>query len=362
MSALTRSSRFSIFAWLKKVTWLKKIVTAKSDQPSDEYLNFLDVVIAEIPEAALVIDASGNLLRHNQKMEAVFKRDQLAAGTSLASLLDGLNVFSANKIDELSAKSFSEERFATADIDGAEREYRMRILPMPVSDSSQWRMLMMIDITDLVNLQKRRDRTLAILTHDMRTPIASLLAVCRDESLHQLDLQHNVKKHANLLLALIDDFILSIRADNDDYQTEEVLLENLLDEPIYQVRELLQSRAMRLSCDFGEPLFVGVDARLMTRVIVNLLANAVRYGQEASTIQLLAKRSKNANGESTVAIVIENVVGPGQSIKTAEDKGFGMGLGFIRAVVGKHHGQFYQHISSEAGAVARVEVILPVIS
>jgi signal transduction histidine kinase len=361
MNSLTKLTRSSIFAWLNEATWFKKIVMAKPHQPSDEYLNFLDVVIAEIPEAALVIDASGNLLRHNPKMEAVFKPEQLATGTALASLLDGLNVFSANKIAELSAKSFSEERFATLDIQGAEREYRMRILPMPVSDSSQWRMMMM-DITDLVNLQKRRDRTLAILTHDMRTPIASLLAVCRDENLSQLDLKHNVKKHANLLLALIDDFILSIRADNDDYQTEEILLENLLDEAIYQVRELLQSRDMRLSCDFGEPLFVGVDARLMTRVMVNLIANAVRYGQQASTIQLLAKRSKNASAESAVTIIIENVVGTGQSIKLNEDKGFGMGLSFIRAVVGKHHGQFYQHISADAGTIARVEVVLPVIS
>lgn len=354
MNPITKRFEFSMPSWLR---W-----GGKSSKLSDSHLSFLDVVVGEIPEAVLIIDELGGVLRHNQRMEAVFANSKLVEGASLASLLDCLDVFSAEKIAEIAGKPFSEERFATRDINGGLREFRMRILPMPVSANRHWRMMMMVDITDLVNLQKQRDRTLAILTHDMRTPIASLLAVCRDEAQSQVELVGNVKKHASFLLSLIDDFILSIRAEDNIYPTEEVLLETLLDEAIYQVRELVEDRNMSLSCDFGAPLFVSVDARLMTRVVVNLISNAVRHGLEATQIQLTAKQDVSTAGRALVRISISNIVAAKTTAKATVDKGFGMGFDFVRSVVAKHNGYFSQNITSEAGATASVEIVLPVVS
>lgn len=325
-------------------------------ESAHERLNFLALVISEIPEAVLIADESGNIMRHNQKMEAIFKPDDLHS-QSIKHVLKKLAVFSDEKAEGLIDRLYSEERFAALDKNGALREFRMRMLPLPIGAAKHWRLMMMVDITDLVNLQKQRDRTLAILTHDMRTPVASILAVCRNASENAMSLVGNVQKHAHFLLELMDDFILSIRAESDKYRMEETLIETLLDEAIYQVKELMLSRGMTIQSSSTESVFLMVDARLMTRVFVNLLGNAIRYGQAGSQVHIQYKISSH----SLVTIVISNVVGNTAKVaaNAPEHKGFGMGLEFIRTVVKKHHGYFRQSIPSEQGMQAQVEIDLP---
>lgn len=335
-------------------------------QSANERLNFLALVISEIPEAVLIADEHGHIMRHNQKMAAIFEDAKLKKGNLISSLFLHLKVFSTEKISELLNRNYSEERFAAIDKNGSMREFRMRVLPLPISKVSHWRLMMMVDITDLVNLQKQRDRTLAILTHDMRTPVASILAVCRGEDVSEAGQREqvaNIRKHSHFLLAMMDDFILSIRAESDKYRMEETLIETLLDEAIYQVRELMQSREMRIVYVPGDPVFLEVDARLMTRVIVNLLGNAIRYGAYASEVQVSTEVLRNSVGEAMVVLTIGNLIG-GQGeckVQGPEDKGFGMGLEFIQTVISKHQGNFKQAISGEEGTQASVQIYLPCI-
>ena len=336
-------------------------------QSANERLNFLSLVISEIPEAVLIADEHGRLMRHNQKMGAIFEDAKLKKGNLISSLFEHLNVFSSEKISDLLHKPYSEERFAANDKNGSLREFRMRVLPLPISKVSHWRLMMMVDITDLVNLQKQRDRTLAILTHDMRTPVASILAVCRNEDVSEKGQQAqvaNIRKHAHFLLAMMDDFILSIRAESDKYRMEETLVETLLDEAIYQVRELMQSREMTIAYAPTEPVFLQVDARLMTRVIVNLLGNAIRYGAYASEVNVRTSVIKNSIGEPMVVVAIDNLVGSqsAANAESPENKGFGMGLEFIQTVINKHQGNFKQSIPREEDAQAVVKIELPCIS
>ena len=327
-------------------------------ESAHERLNFLALVISEIPEAVLIADESGNIMRHNQKMEAIFRLDDME-DRSIKHVLRKLAVFSDEKITELMDRLYSEERFAALDKDGALREFRMRILPLPIGAATHWRLMMMVDITDLVNLQKQRDRTLAILTHDMRTPVASILAVCRNASENAVNLVENVQKHAHFLLSMMDDFILSIRAESDKYRIEETLIETLMDEAIYQVKELMLSRGMSIQYQANEPVFLSVDGRLMTRVLVNLLGNAIRYGEAGSQVKVQYHVSPE---RSVVTLVIANIVGNHSAASNApEQKGFGMGLDFIQTVIKKHNGYFRQTIPSHSGEEARVEIDLPCI-
>ncbi len=336
-------------------------------QSASERLNFLALVISEIPEAVLITDESGMVMRHNQQMESIFELDDLKKGYSIERLFEKLKVFSRNEIDELMQRTYSEERFAAYDKTGALREFRMRVLPLPISQTSHWRLMMMVDITDLVNLQKQRDRTLAILTHDMRTPVASILAILRKEKTDERlasDQSLSINKHAHYLLKMMDDFILSIRAEAEQYRLEETLFETLLDEALYQIKELMQSRQMTIAIQASEmPAFVQVDSRLMTRVIVNLLGNAIRYGSLGSQVQMAVANIESPAG-ARVELTISNLVGDQSNIDhdSPENRGFGMGLEFIQTVIKKHGGRFDQFIPKAQGDTAKVIISLPSLS
>jgi CHASE2 domain-containing sensor protein/signal transduction histidine kinase len=357
--AMNKSSKASFIQYIQMLS--------EAIQSANERLNFLALVIREIPEAVLITDESGLVMRHNQKMEAVFDPVYLKKGHYLELLFQKLNVFSAEKIDELLERPYSEERFAAHDQSGSLREFRMRVLPLPISPTSHWRLMMMVDITDLVNLQKQRDRTLAILTHDMRTPVASILAILRNEGKSEglvTSQSLSINKHAHYLLKMMDDFILSIRAEAEQYRLEETLFETLLDEALYQIKELMQSRKMVIKTkQADEPAFVQVDSRLITRVIVNLLGNAIRYGQVESKVEVFVNNIIK-NEQSCIELTIENIVGDGRHLAhdAPENQGFGMGLEFIQTVIKKHHGSFDQQISSVQGGIAKVIISLPSIS
>jgi PAS domain S-box-containing protein len=336
-------------------------------QSANERLNFLSLVITEIPEAVIIADEAGRIMRFNQKMAAIFDERALKKGYFISKLFAHLKVFSSDRISELLVRPYSEERFAAVDKNGSLREFRMRVLPLPISKDSHWRLMMMVDITDLVNLQKQRDRTLAILTHDMRTPVASILAVCRSEDTSvegQQTQVANIRKHSHFLLSMMDDFILTIRAESDTYRMEETLIETLIDEAMYQVRELMQSRQMTIVHEPSDPVFLELDPRLMTRVIVNLLGNAIRYGAIGTAVHIQTNVVECIQTTRKLTISIVNEVADQATVntKSPENKGFGMGLEFIRTVIGKHKGNFRQSIVSDAGAIASVEIDLPCIA
>ena len=118
---------------------------------------------------------------------------------------------------------------------------------------------------------------------------------------------------------------------------------------------------MRVVYASAEPIFLEVDARLMTRVIVNLLANAVRYGAHGSEVHLLTEVMQQSANQNMLVLTITNQVGSPSdaSRQTPENKGFGMGLDFIQTVIGKHRGYFKQSISHQEGEQASVQIYLP---
>ena len=113
-------------------------ILSEAIQSVNERLHFLSLVISEIPEAVLIADEHGLIMRHNQKMSAIFEEDMLKKGHLMANLFAHLEVFSDEQISALLHRPYSEERFAALDKNGALREYRMRVLPLPFSKLNYW--------------------------------------------------------------------------------------------------------------------------------------------------------------------------------------------------------------------------------
>jgi signal transduction histidine kinase len=153
----------------------------------------------------------------------------------------------------------------------------------------------------------------------------------------------------------------------------ETLVDSVVDEAIYQVKDLAQSRQMRLLQAFDdEPQFVMADQRLLTRMLVNLLVNAVRYGQHGSDIHITLSHdpetlAPQAAGQAAptgqmVHIVMQNTVGAPDDANRPRhmaSQGFGLGLSFVKTVVRKHQGHIHLHLPTEPGATAEVRLQLP---
>lgn len=329
-------------------------------QDASERLIFLNQVVQESPSAVLVVDAlSGRILKSNARIQAAMPGQLAVAGQSMRPLLKYLGLEPMVDLLELAGH---EHYVSALDPKGHNRHYMFYAAQLQASRDQVLWMMTLQDITEIREFQTQRERTLQLLSHDMRTPIASIMALTRVEnSTSEAEMSKRIGRHARTLLEMMDDFILGIKANADQYQMHEVLLDEVVDEALYQVRDLANERQIEWRVDHAEnPLFIQADRRLLIRVLANLMGNAVRYGQPQSIIEVHLDQEFLNSGECLACVTIDNRVAPAQNQShDAQAKGFGLGLEFVKTVVRKHEGLLHMDISPVPGGLARVRCAFP---
>jgi K+-sensing histidine kinase KdpD len=141
-----------------------------------------------------------------------------------------------------------------------------------------------------------------------------------------------------------------------------VLFDSLLDQAIYEVRDLAEERNMTIKIEETDIIaFVQVQTRLIERVLINLLVNAIRYGQEGAEILVRTSECSNDEGVTMVRCDFMNIIGASNKSTQiqAEHKGFGLGLHFIDPVITRHNGKITRHLPDQAGHYAMITIELP---
>jgi signal transduction histidine kinase len=217
------------------------------------------------------------------------------------------------------------------------------------------------DITELRQSQKQRDRALQLLSHDMRTPVASILSLLPPEPISQANTNKKITQHAQSLLQMMDDFILTISSEATQYKVQSESLDNLINDSLEQVADLAQAKSIYLSDESNTAhLFVMANARLWVRAFVNLLFNAIKFSPSQSTIQIQSCYAESSDTSSAqVTLTISNGVNAASSeMDTTQSlQGFGLGLDFVDTVIRKHQGTIERNIPVHG--VATVEITLP---
>jgi two-component system, OmpR family, sensor histidine kinase KdpD len=193
----------------------------------------------------------------------------------------------------------------------------------------------------------------AAVSHDLRAPLAAIKASSSTlaepaieldtKQIHRLTtmIDHQADKLADLVKNLLD--MSRIQAGVLKPRTTIIsvddLVTNALDEPSPTVR----SHPLILRSDTNVPP-VDVDVTLITRVLVNLVENAARYGPKGSSIVVTSSR-----GDDGTVLVSVRDHGPGvdkdrrQEIfdgfaRRESDAGAGLGLAIAKTFV-EAHGQ-----------------------
>ena len=327
-------------------------------------LQFLQRVVSQIPTAILVADTDGNTLLTNPRMQQDLPNGLVTQGQNLQRLIAHLGLLTLN-LDLLSEKDHLVSGLDTA---GVQRHFIFRVAKIQQSEDRPLWVLSLTDVTEMRQFQEQRDRTLQLLSHDMRTPIASIIALSRQpvSDAHSVaEAAGHIHRHARTLLSMMDDFIFSIYAQAPQYRLVELLVDSLVDEAVYQVKDLAEAKNIRLIQHLGDPpQFVMADHRLLTRVLVNLLVNAVRYGAKDSDIEIRINHDRMLSGPIFVRCTISNKVGEANHTQTPDlrtGNSFGLGLAFVETVIQKHRGLIHMNLPKTPGALATVELALPLV-
>jgi signal transduction histidine kinase len=216
----------------------------------------------------------------------------------------------------------------------------------------------MRDETELEAVRRARDFVLANIAHEFRTPLAAQLAsieLLHDglENMSREELQslvESLQRGTLRLTRLIDNLLESVRIESGQLsiRRQPVSLPEVVDDAVEILEGLFTQRRQTLEVDLPHDLpMVEGDAPRLTQVVVNLLANANKFGPEDSTIRI-----GGDSGDSEVRLWVEDE-GPGapgldqgsifdrfhrSADQEPEPRGLGLGLWIVRSIVERHGG------------------------
>lgn len=293
-----------------------------------------------------IYDEKGNLLLNNQGFAA-------ALSPSTPQTLDQLRCqWIPNDDAPLANLASSQE----GEVYLSDALYSVRIVPLPPTRLSPGGGT----IVTLTNLQTRVERdharaeALAFITHELRTPLASIqgfadLMISYPGSPDCDGAAETISWESKRLLALINSYldVLRLDAGAKPVRTDFLDLHDIVRQVFEILRPLAAGANMRLLLETGTAVLTLGDANLISGAVLNLVSNAIKYGKPGTDIRV---RCSTLEADVVIAVQNESVPVPAENIphlfdpyyrgKNVEDRkpGWGLGLAFVKRVAEKHGG------------------------
>ncbi|MFD8079932.1 sensor histidine kinase [Streptomyces sp. NPDC059718] len=202
-------------------------------------------------------------------------------------------------------------------------------------------------------LEASRRELVAWISHDLRTPLAGLRAmtealedgVAEDPARYHRRIRAEVERLSGMVGDLFE--LSRIQAGALPLEPTRMSVYDLVDDALAGADALARERGVRLVGDGVEPVPVEVDGREMTRVLANLLVNAIHRTPADGTVAVAAHRTEG----SVVLSVTDGCGGvPAEDLPRVFDTGWrgtdartppagaGLGLAIVRGIVEAHDG------------------------
>ena len=238
------------------------------------------------------------------------------------------------------------------------------------------------DKENLLEQLRFKDQVLAMLAHDLRSPLTAAsiavetleLAQNQDPSEKQQKLTSQLfqqtRNQFRVMNRLITDILQASKSMNAQLHAEqtEVFLPPLSTEILGQYRDSLMERSLTLKQDIPQDVPpVYADEELIRQVIVNLLDNAIKYTPQGGEISLSILHRTSQKIQVSVCDTGPGIPEEKQELifeghfrlqRDQGKEGYGLGLSLCRKIIRVHYGQIW--VDSVPGQGSCFHFTLPV--
>ncbi|MFT8554192.1 MAG: CHASE2 domain-containing protein [Zymomonas mobilis] len=309
-----------------------------------------------LPDVFFVTDKDNNIILLNKAAENLTAElgAQYHYRMPISTILNHLHNEEGHRInfDQVRNNEINSQCYAE---NGRAFDLRIAACRRVINQPDGW-LIMLIDISAVKSAEEQRQRILHLLSHDMRSPQISILALidrfsrtsCSKEKEAQ-EIITKISNYARRTLGLADNFTRLAQAEAPEYQWMDVEIEGVMTSAVDELWIQANKRQIKITLnDWEEPLFVEGDPALLERVFINLIDNAVKYSPDGSTVSCTVKKKED---QVEIAICdqgigmdqeqIEALFRPFRRASTgpaAKISGIGLGLVFVNKVILRHHG------------------------
>lgn len=229
----------------------------------------------------------------------------------------------------------------------------------------------------LAELNSTKDKFFSIISHDLRSPFASIKGFA-DLLVTEGNLSNDeVKKYGEVISTSSQKAVdllknltewARLQTNRVKFNPEPVDLISIINHEIELASSNAVQKSVRLIRKIPGEMLIKADVNMISLVIRNLLSNAIKFSYQGGTIDINAIRN---DGEVLISVcdtgtgmdqeiierlfkIEENVTTPG----TQKEQGSGLGLILVKEFIALHGGQV--HVESEPGKCSKVSFTIPV--
>ena len=240
------------------------------------------------------------------------------------------------------------------------------------------------DVTDVHRLENVRRDFVANVSHELKTPIASikgfvetLLDGAIDDPVDTRRFLGIIARQADRLASIIEDLLALSRIEQSEgtgnLPRESVRMADLLSAVTVDCLPRAEDRSIRLDVTCDESVEAKVNAPLLEQALINLVDNAIKYSDPGRTIRIGVATEAGTTGDGGTVVITVQDEGCGidaehlprlferfyriDKARSRKLGGTGLGLSIVKHIVQAHGGTVA--VESEPGVGSTFTIRLP---
>ena len=325
--------------------------------------NTIEAIMDSMSEGIIIIDPKGVVISVNKSAASFFEIDTV----------EGKNILELFRRADLieNARSALNGTRNEMNIEHGDNVYRVYFSSVKNSGA----ILLFLDITERVNVERLRREFSANVSHELKTPLTSIFGhaeMLNSGMVKEGDEQgfyKQIQDEAARMIALIDDIILISKLDENDASDFELLecvdLKAVAAEAVSALRQKADDKKVSITLS-AEPVEMKANHSQIFELFQNLIDNSIKYNKQGGKINI--ELGFADDGRVNILIADTGIGIPeNDKVRVFErfyrvDKsrskstgGTGLGLAIVKHIVFTHKGKI--HLDSVENEGTTIQIV-----
>ncbi|MFW6134777.1 MAG: ATP-binding protein [Elusimicrobiota bacterium] len=371
-----------VLGWLKKVKIRDEmaelastfvVMTRQLKKYNEMQADKMNAILFSIADGIIMTDYSGKVILSNKRAKELF-------GIKRSEVIEGRNISQIIKKDVITqslsqARREKENIVKEIELEKDEKPKILRTDTSLVSHSESGEELGVVTVVRDITLEKEieqlKDDFIHSITHDLRSPMTSIrgfLEFLIDGTAGEINEQQRefleiIDRSSERLLGMINNIldVARMESGNMPVKITNINMKKMAESVVKSLKSQAQKNNIKLTIKAdGQGGNLNADKSLISRVMVNLISNALKYtpaeGDITVSIEDMDDRvrvSVKDTGEGMPPEYVEKVFDKFEQVKKSRDKkrGSGLGLTITKYIVEVHKGKIWAESELGEGSV-----------
>ncbi|WP_335009497.1 ATP-binding protein [Nostoc sp.] len=279
---------------------------------------YIDQIVTSMADALLVTTLSGEIKKMNYAAQILLLYNEIELiGQPIAKVIREVNKYPLT-IDDTDISHSQDINPLVKEVETVCYTKSGKTIPIAFSSSIvkteiehfQGYVYILRDMTERKQAELAKQEFLAMISHEVRTPIASVIGMAgllqyTELTAEQQDFVETIYTSGNSLLKIINDFLdfSKIQSGNLELEEEPFGLRNCIHEALYMLAPTAREKGLKLTFLETPELATTIvgDITRLRQVLINLLSNAIKFTETGSIeVSVITRKNSDINHSSVV--------------------------------------------------------------